>query len=77
MIAAVYRELRRRHTESALLPLLQSGDEGGRAGLVPAHEIVPNDETCFHVFDSADEKAVGEVCRRAGIGSARIVPALE
>ena len=38
---------------------------------------VPNDETCFHVFESADEKAVGEVCRRAGIGSARIVRALE
>jgi Protein of unknown function (DUF4242) len=39
--------------------------------------FVPKDETCFHVFESADEEAVGEVCRRAGIGSARIVPALE
>jgi hypothetical protein len=39
--------------------------------------FVPNDETCFHVFESADKEAVREVCRRAGIGSARIVPALE
>ena len=39
--------------------------------------FLPNDETCFHVFESADEEAVGEVCRRAGIGSARIVPVVE
>jgi hypothetical protein len=39
--------------------------------------FVPNDETCFHVFESADKETVGEVCRRAGIGSARIVQALE
>jgi hypothetical protein len=39
--------------------------------------FLPDDETCFHVFESADKKAVGEVCRRAGIGSARIVQALE
>lgn len=39
--------------------------------------FLPNDETCFHVFESADKDAVSEVCRRAGIGSARIVQALE
>jgi hypothetical protein len=39
--------------------------------------FLPNDETCFHVFDAASEAAVGEVCRRAGIGSGRIVPAVE
>jgi hypothetical protein len=39
--------------------------------------FLPNDETCFHVFESVDKKAVSEVCRRAGIGSARIVQALE
>ena len=39
--------------------------------------FLPDDETCFHVFESADEEAVGEVCRRAGIGSARIVPVVE
>ena len=47
----------------------------------PVHYVrttfVPNDETCFHVFESADKETVGEVCRRAGIGSARIVQALE
>jgi len=47
----------------------------------PVHYVrttsVPNDETCFHVFESAGKEAVGEVCRRAGIGSARIVQALE
>jgi hypothetical protein len=39
--------------------------------------FLPDDETCFHVFEASSEKAVGEVCRRAGIGSARIVPAVE
>jgi hypothetical protein len=38
---------------------------------------LPDDETCFLVFDAASADAVGEVCRRAGIGSARIVPAVE
>jgi hypothetical protein len=39
--------------------------------------FLPDDETCFHLFEAASEEAVGEVCRRAGIGSARIVPAME
>jgi hypothetical protein len=39
--------------------------------------FVPDDETCFHFFEAASAEAVGEVCRRAGIGSARIVPAVE
>ena len=34
-----------------------------------------DDENEF--FESADEEAVGEVCLRAGIGSARIVPVVE
>jgi hypothetical protein len=38
---------------------------------------LPDDETCFHIFDAASQEAVGEACRRAGIGSGRIVPALE
>jgi hypothetical protein len=39
--------------------------------------FLPDDETCFHVFEAASEEAVGEVCRRAGIGSGRIFPAVE
>jgi hypothetical protein len=39
--------------------------------------FLPEDETCFHIFEAVSEEAVGEACRRAGIGSARIVPAME
>jgi Protein of unknown function (DUF4242) len=39
--------------------------------------FLPGDETCFHIFEAASEEAVVEACRRAGIGSGRIVPAVE
>ena len=39
--------------------------------------FLPDDETCFHIFEASSEEAVGEACRRAGIGSGRIVPAVE
>jgi hypothetical protein len=39
--------------------------------------FVPADETCFHFFEAVSDDAVGEVCKRAGIGSARIVPVME
>ncbi len=39
--------------------------------------FLPRDETCFHVFVADSERTVADVCLRAGIGSPRIVPALE
>ena len=39
--------------------------------------LLPGDETCFHLFDADCSEAVEEVCRRAGIGHARVVPAIE
>ena len=39
--------------------------------------FLPGDETCFHLFLADSEDAVAEVCRRAGLGSVRIVRALE
>ena len=39
--------------------------------------FLPGDETCFHLLVAESEDAVAEACRRAGLGSARIVPALE
>jgi hypothetical protein len=39
--------------------------------------FLPDDETCFHIFEAASEEAVSEACRRARIGSGRIVPAVE
>ena len=39
--------------------------------------LLPDDETCFHIFEATTEEAVGETCRRAGIGTVRIVTAIE
>ena len=39
--------------------------------------FLPDDETCFHLFEAASAEAVEEVSRRAGLGHGRIVPAIE
>jgi hypothetical protein len=39
--------------------------------------FLPDDETCFHVFEAASEEIVQEVCRRAGISTGRILAAIE
>jgi hypothetical protein len=39
--------------------------------------FLPVDETCFHVFEAVSEEVVAEVFRRAGVGSGRIVSAVE
>ena len=39
--------------------------------------FLPGDETCFHIFEAVSEDAVTVACRRAEVGSPRIVPALE
>jgi hypothetical protein len=39
--------------------------------------FLPDDETCFHLFEASGPAAVEEVSRRAELGRARIVPAIE
>jgi hypothetical protein len=38
---------------------------------------LPDGETCFHVFEAASADVVEEAGRRAGLGRARVVPAVE
>jgi hypothetical protein len=54
----------------------QLSQEGTRVRYVRT-TFLPEDETCFHVFEAASEEAVGEACRRAGIAAGRIAPAME
>lgn len=39
--------------------------------------FLPDDETCFHLFEAPAPAAVEEVSRQAALGHARIVPAIE
>lgn len=39
--------------------------------------LVPEDETCFLVFEATSQLAVQEVARRAGCGEARVSKAIE
>jgi hypothetical protein len=39
--------------------------------------FLPDDETCFHVFEATAPEAVAELSRRAGLVRARIMPAFE
>jgi len=39
--------------------------------------FVPEDETCFHLVEARSAELAGEVCRRAELGSVRIVEASE
>jgi hypothetical protein len=55
-------------------------DELVREGVAVRHvraTVLPDDEMCFHLFEASDPAAVEEVCRRAGLGRIRVVPAIE
>ena len=39
--------------------------------------LLPDDETCFHLIEAPTSADAEEVCRRAALWRARIVPAIE
>jgi hypothetical protein len=39
--------------------------------------FLPDDETCFHVFEAESTDAVEEASSRAGLGRARVVVAID
>jgi len=39
--------------------------------------FLPDDETCFHLFDAPSAEVVKEASSRAELGPARVVPAIE
>jgi hypothetical protein len=57
-----------------------AADQLSREG-VPVRYVrttfLPDDETCFHLFEAASAEVVEEASSRAELGRARIVPAIE
>ena len=39
--------------------------------------LLADDDTSFHLFEASSATAIGELCRRAGLGHVRIVHAVE
>jgi len=39
--------------------------------------FLPDDETCFHLFEAASANVVEEASSRAELGRARVVPAID
>ena len=57
-----------------------AAEELSRNGAAVAYvrtTFLPNDETCFHLFEAASAEVVEEACNRAELGRARVVPAIE
>jgi hypothetical protein len=57
-----------------------AAEELGRAGIKVQYvrtTFLPDDETCFHLVEADSRDTVGELCRRAGIGHARITRAVD
>ena len=49
---------------------------GGTAVRYVRTTLVPDDETCFHLFEAESQVVVEEVCLRAALGRIRIVAAV-
>jgi hypothetical protein len=64
------------NAEDARAAARQLCREGGPVRYVRM-TFLPGDETCFHLLVADSEDAVAEACRRAGLGSPRIVRAVE
>ena len=39
--------------------------------------FLPEDETCFHLFEASSAQVVDEATRRAELGHVRVTPAIE
>lgn len=52
----------------------------GREGILVEHRrttFLADDDTCFYLFEAPSPTAIGDLCRRAGLGRVRIVHAVE
>jgi hypothetical protein len=57
-----------------------AADELSRAGVAISYvrtTYLPDDETCFHLFEAGSASAVDSVCTCARLDHARVVPAVE
>ena len=57
--------------------LAEDLSRGGRSIRYVRTTLLPDDETCFHLFEADSAETVSDLCARAGLQHARIVRAVE
>lgn len=79
-LVEAYMSLSKGNQAATEARLARASSELAREGVRVEHRrttYVPDDETCFYLFDAVSTVAVDHVCRRAGLGRVRIVGAVE
>ena len=79
-LAEAYLARSRSDELGAIADRVRSAAHELAAAGTPVHYLrstfVPEDETCFHLFEAASAEAVSETTTRAGIGEVRVVEAI-
>jgi len=79
-LVEVYAPMRADGLARAVARARRAAGEMSREGTPIRHlraTLIPEDETCFHLFEAPSTKAAGEASRRAGLHFARVVAVVE
>jgi hypothetical protein len=79
-LVEAYTPRSRATAASAADAMARAAAELEREGVRVEHRrttFLPDDDTSFYVFDAPSPAAVGELCRRAGLGHVRVIGAVE
>ncbi len=79
-LVEVYAPMRADALARAVARARRAASEMSREGTPIRHlraTFIPEDETCFHLFEAPSMEAAGEASRRAGLPFARVVAVVE
>jgi hypothetical protein len=71
---------RTQHDDTSAQRARETAEQLAREGATVRYirtTLLPDDQTCFHIFEASSPEVVARVTRRAGFADARIVRAVE